>query len=208
MSPVPMHPAFQPPTVFLFVNGILTVPGRATNWTGRAVTWTHLHTPHRAEKIEYFTGPVGRFLGNTARAEKLKHTLEFYRRQNWRVVLVGHSNGCDVILDALSLMAWPPIHSVHLISAACEADFSRNGLNAAGSRIQHLHVYIAEKDWALVLADTLAGRLLGYGVLGKKGPLNATPQAEPDVIVKAPIGHGGWFDDEHFDGTLQRITSL
>lgn len=196
-----------PPTVCLFVCGILTVPGAAGNWTGRAVTWTHLHTPHKAEKVEYYTGPVSRIAGDTRRATKLVRTLERYLAAGWRIILAGHSNGCDVILDALQMMAWPQIHALHLISAACEADFTRNGLNAAGRRIGHLSIYVAEKDWALVLADTLAGRWLGYGCLGKRGPLNATGRSAPDRVVRQPIGHGEWFSTARFDETLRMITS-
>lgn len=207
MTAAPQISADSAPTVCLFVNGILTVPGHADNWTGRAVTWTHLHTPFKAEKIEYYTGPISRFFGDRARAYKLVRTLEFYLAEGWRIILVGHSNGCDVILDALTWLAWPRIHAVHLISAACEADFSRNGLNAAGSRIGHLGVYIADRDWALVLADTLPARLLGYGVLGKNGPRNATVAASPDRIIHGDFGHGGWFVRPQFNHTMRWVTS-
>ncbi|HYF33994.1 MAG TPA: hypothetical protein VD994_01785 [Prosthecobacter sp.] len=193
-------------TVCLFVNGILTVPGDADNWTGKAVTWTHLHTPFRAEKIEYLSGAtLGRLLGQRRRAERLAHTLRFYVARGWRIVLAGHSNGCDVILDALHAMGWPRIAELHLISAACEADFSRNGLNAAAlaGRVGGVTVYVAERDWALKLAATATGRLLGYGTLGKTGPVNAEAAVE---IVRRDFGHGGWFSESELPATLNRIT--
>jgi pimeloyl-ACP methyl ester carboxylesterase len=195
-----------PPTIYIFVNGILTIPAHADNWTGRAVTWVQLNTSHKAEKVEYFTGIVSRWIGDGARARKLAKTIKFYLAKQWRIVLVGHSNGCDVILDALQLLAWPHIHGVHLISAACEADFGKNGLNAAGSRVGHLSIYIAERDWALMLADTLPARLLGYGVLGKDGPKNSTWKAEPDRVVRRDFGHGGWFTEKQFDATMRLVT--
>jgi len=189
-------------TVFIYVNGILNFPADSENWNGRAVTWTHLHTPHRAEKIEYYVGPISRALGQRKRARKLIRTLAFY--DGWKIILVGHSNGCDVILDALSYMAWPKIHAVHLISAACEADFNSNGLNDAGDQIGSVHVWIAEWDFALKLADTYTGRFLGYGSLGRSGPLNYINA--PAVKMGKCFGHSEWFSWRNFHQTMSSIT--
>lgn len=196
--------------VFIYVCGILTFPGVARNWTGRAVTWTHLHTPSKAEKIEYFVGPISRVLGQGFRAGKLLSTLEFYT--GWQIHLIGHSNGCDVILDALAAAenrggGFPRIHSLHLISAACSADFEHVRLNefVADRKIRHLHVWIAGKDNALALADTFTGRALGYGALGRSGPLNNRVPFEQ--IHRPAFGHSDWFSEENFDATMQILTA-
>lgn len=189
-------------TVFILVNGILTFPGESDNWNGKGVTSIHLHTPHRAEKIEYFVGPFSRVLGQKERARKLIKTLSYY--QGWDIVLVGHSNGCDVILDALVEMGWPRIEALHLISGACEADFNKNGLNANQGQIGQVYVYVAGKDWALRLADTFTGRLFGYGALGKSGPVNAERWVV--TVCEPEFGHPTWFDDDHFETTMRMLT--
>ncbi|WP_397379730.1 hypothetical protein [Prosthecobacter sp.] len=189
--------------VFLFINGILTRPGESKNWTARAVTWTHINTPHKAEKIEYFTTVLQRPLNNAARAEKLATTLDYYLKAGFEVTIAAHSNGADVALDALKSRAWPKIKALHLISAANEADFNKNGLNQSLDRIADLNVWIAENDWALALANTLPGKLLGYGTLGRRGPINAR---RPVNVRRAAFGHGDWFAADQLDHTLQFIT--
>lgn len=191
-------------TIAIFVNGILTMPGDSRNWTGRAVTWAH--TRGRAvfaEKVEYFVGPVGRSLRQKKRAQKLCRTLSFYLHSGWKIVLAGHSNGCDVILDALALASFPEIAEIHLVSGACHADCVKSGLNRviADRKV----VYIAGNDWALKLAATPIGRVLGYGVLGSEGPTNFNGNIE--VVLEPQFGHGTWFASEHFDHTMRRLLS-
>jgi len=189
--------------IHIFVNGILTRPGDADNWTGKAVTWTHLHTPHRAEKVEYFSGLITRTLLQGRRARKLAKTLRYYLAADFEIHLAGHSNGCDVILDALRLLEWPRIASLNLISAASAADCRKNGLNDTADSVGVVTVWIGEKDWALSLASTKTGWLLGFGTLGLTGPKNTT---RPIRVIREPIGHGDWFDAARFDLTLERLT--
>src|SRR5690349_9963280 len=56
--------------VYLFINGIHVRPGDAEGWCDRAVTWTHIKTEARAEKFEYATWAVTRWLHQQERAEK------------------------------------------------------------------------------------------------------------------------------------------
>lgn len=191
--------------VFLFVNGILTRPGVAENWTARAVTWTHLKTPYKAEKVEYFTSVLARPLHNRRRAELLAGVLDQYQRAGFEITIAAHSNGADVALDALKSRAWPVIKALHLISPANEADFDKNGLNQSLDRIAQLTVWIAETDWALRLAGTLPGKLLGYGTLGRRGPINAR---RPCRVIRAGFGHSDWFAPDQLSGTLSTITGI
>jgi len=193
-------------TVYILVNGILTFPGESDNWNGKGVTWIHLNTPHKAEKIEYFVGPISRVLGQKERSRKLIKTLTYY--QGWDIVLVGHSNGCDVILDALAEMGCPRIEALHLISAACEADFDKNGLNfsVCFGWVGLVRVYVAGKDWALKLADTVTGKVLGYGSLGKSGPVNLGKATPVETVTEPEFGHSDWFHDDHFAETMRLLT--
>jgi hypothetical protein len=190
-------------TVYIYVNGILTFPGDSENWNGKAVTWTHVHTDNKAEKIEYFVGPIGKVLGQKKRSYKLARTMSFYR--GWDIVLVGHSNGCDVIVDSLN--DYPDsynIKEIHLFAAACEADFEKNGLNKLG--VDKVKVYIGERDSALQFwASTWIGQWLGYGVLGKIGPLNAKMLIE---VVRMNFEHSEWFKGENFDKTMNSIIGV
>lgn len=197
-------------TVFIYIPGILTFPGSG-NWVGKAVTWTMVNQPeeggcqHFAEKVEYLAGPISRAFSNGKRAKKLVRTLSFYDPKEWRIVLAAHSNGCDVVLDALKMADWPPIAEIHLISGACEASFQKNGLNDADN-VGAIWVYVAGKDFPLRLAGGfLARKLLGYGTLGAKGPLHVA-RTNVNVVTRHTFGHGDWFTDANLDDTMCRIT--
>ncbi len=192
--------------IIIYVNGILTFPGEARNWNSRAVTWTHTNSEARAEKLEYWAGPIDRIFGQKKRAEKLALLLRHYG--GWQVNVVGHSNGADVILDCLrDHKGLPCIERLHLVCGACEADFCRNGLNLAviQGRVGSITVYVAGRDHALALAHSIPGRLLGYGTLGLSGALNAT--APIREVRWDNYGHSTCFDGGHFDQTMNLLLS-
>ena len=194
-------------TVYIYVCGIMTFPGESGNWTGKAVTWTQTRPELPAEKIEYFSpGLFSRSIGQEARAEKLVKTLNEYLSRGRRIILVAHSNGCDVALDALQQMGWPRIEALHLISGACEADFDQNGLNLALAleRIGRVVVYVAKRDIALYLAASPLGRCFGYGDLGRTGPVNQDFPVE--TVVEPEFGHSDWFHGDHFEVTMRMLT--
>lgn len=209
--------------VIIYVNGINTIPGHPRNWNSRAVTATHLAYPGLpeaaefpkpapanplfAEKVEYFCGPIARAAGQKGRAERLVELLTEYH--GWEITLVGHSNGAAVVLLALELAGWPAVAAVHLVCGACEADFNRNGLNAAlfGRKVQRVFVYIADRDWALRVAHTWLAHLLGYGVLGLHGALNIRPDVRQWVgeLHWPGYGHSTCWLDRHFQRTMQHF---
>lgn len=193
--------------VVIYVNGILTWPGDARDWNFRAVTWTHKYrSTHRARNFEYFCGPIGRAFGQHQRARHLAALIKQYQETNFLLTLVGHSNGCDVILDALKLSGWPPLEALHLVSGACEANFDANGLNSAlhWGRIGTVRVYVAGRDKWLRLASRCFGRWLGYGTLGLHGPLNVSDRVENLVqtIHEPRYGHSTWWSRPAFDQTM------
>ena len=196
-------------TIYLFVNGITTWPGNYSNWNKRAVTYTHLRTEHRAEAFEYFCTMVTRPFREDQRAKHFARSLHEYSRAGWKIVCVGHSNGCDVILDGLKRAEWPRVEAVHLVCGACEGDFSRNGLNyaLAAERVGRVWVYNAEKDWALPLAHTLPGKILGYGTLGLDGALHIADQVKDRVIQTwwKGYGHSTCWLPQNFSPTMMNF---
>ena len=187
-------------TIVILVNGIMTRPGNSKNWNGRGVTWLHLNTPFKAEKVEYLIGPLSRILGQKMRARKLAKTLNYYK--GWQITLVGHSNGCNVILNALRVVD-VELKALHLFSAACEEDFEKNGLNAMAGNIGRVFVHMAGNDFAMKLAGSLFGRLIGYNDLGKVGPKN--PLIMPEINLENSFGHSDWFKEENFERTMELI---
>lgn len=198
--------------VFIFVNGILNLPGSHNGWTDRAATWINSRTKDRAEKFEYFCGPISRRLRISFHAEALAHLIANYTGS--RVVLVGHSNGCELICRALRVSG-VPIEDVHLISGACSPDFDRNGLNELmrAHRVLRTHVYVAEQDLPMRLAKWTGKFLgllgLGYGILGYKGPLNVDDEFLPRVrtVTRADFGHSTWFEPKHFHNLMVEVAT-
>lgn len=195
--------------VYIYVNGILTMPGDSKNWNRRAVTWTHINTPYKAESCEYFTDVLLRSALQGQRARKLARMIELYDAAGWEIILVGHSNGADVILDALQLHDHGIFPQVILVSAACSADFAKNGLNhlLEEGRIGEVRLWCDGHDLALLPAETEIGRLFGFGALGRTGPNNISDEARSKVWVRwAPLGHSGWWADNEFDNTMKQLT--
>lgn len=196
--------------VIIFINGILARPGDAEGWTDRAVTWTHLHTGFRGEKLEYFSGVLTRRLFQQARAAKYARMVRRYLTAGYTVSLVGHSNGCDLALRIAALVgeAGGALRHLHLVAAAAEADFDENGLNFLlhDGTVRRVQVYVSRADRALRFAQSTArplnalrllGLNLGYGSLGLTGPLAGTVQhaSRVSVIDRPGYGHGTWFAD-------------
>jgi hypothetical protein len=199
------------PRIYIYVPGIDTIPGASKNWSGRAVTWTHLHTPHRAEKVEYFTTPLTRPLRDGQRARKFASTIKYYAHAGFEIHVRAHSNGCDVVLDGLRDLGWPGnVRELHLVCGACKASFEANGLNEALFHRPGLsvHVYVAKKDVPMRMAATFLGRWLGFGTLGLKGAQEVSEEVKSRVqeTTWEHFGHSTCFTDEHFDRTMQDFT--
>lgn len=184
------------------MGGILTFPGGSRNWTGRAVTATHIHTPFKAEKVEYFITALTRGIAQRYRAEKLAKVLHFY--QGWERVIVAHSNGADVVLNALAFYS-TRIRHLHLVSPDVTSDCDENGLAAllADQAVEQATIYVAGRDWPLWLAGLAPTRWLGSGSLGVRYPKGL--QRNFLVRREDAFGHSTWWDDEHFDETMRHI---
>lgn len=197
--------------VYIVVNGILTSPGHADEWTDRAVTWFHndASVDVHAEKFEYFATALTRRLRQRSHALALGALIRRYAGRP--IYLVGHSNGCDLIARALRETS-VEVRAIHLIAAAVEENFDRNGFNEALARGQlgTVHVYGSANDavlkWLARPSRWIFGVFgLGYGLLGLLGPVAAYPAHRVFMHWKHEFGHGTWFSGEHFAETLSDI---
>lgn len=212
MSPDLSRAAFGTPRparhVMIFVNGILTRPGDHLGWTDRAVHWfNNQETGVSSYAFEYATPALTRRLFQARHADNLAETIAQYPKDHLH--LVGHSNGCDLIARALRLTS-RHITSVHLISAALERDFRKNGLGEriAREQIGRTYCYCSRGDHVLrylAPASRWASlHLLGYGDLGATGAAKPVPPRVAHTW-RDTMGHGDWFAPEHFDTTMQMI---
>lgn len=183
-------------TIFICINGIRAKPSDPRGWTDEFVTSLNIETPEwvQAEKFEYFTSALFRWMSQRKHASELARKVNAYLNAGYRVVLIGHSNGCDLIarLFAMDMR----IDAAHLFAAAAyENDFE--------AAIQHrlvrrVHLYGSPDDAALKTA-CITSRLLnwfgvGYGSLGLRGQTLADKY--PDIVQDHSIkgyGHSTWF---------------
>lgn len=196
-------------TIYIFVNGIMTNPEDVEAWTDRAVGWIAHNTEFKSDKMEYRSGTLTRRFYQNKRVQNLQKICKAYLGD--RIVLVGHSNGCDII-QKMATKGMLKIHEIHLIAAASEHDFIKNGYNRALKRetIEKIFIYTSPIDEALKkarLSTKLFGWLgLGYGYLGLVGPLNVNPEVKDRVVVhNEPMGHSQWFSKKFFERTMQTI---
>lgn len=206
--------------VFIYVNGINTKPGDPAAWTDRAVTHTHINSNARAEKFEYFaTGIFSRAHWQRERADNLYEDLiqPYAKTGQYNIHLVGHSNGCDVILKAIEGIS-DCVESVTLIAPATESDCEKNGLLAAleQRRINHVTVMLggsydrAVSGWAKLSQKALGWLAKGryaYGTMGADGPNGLTSSDVRVSLIRKPLKHSAWFELPEWNTTMFTILS-
>lgn len=197
--------------IHLFANGIANVPGKITNWNDRAVSWC-IERGLLADKFEYLSGGLlFRWLTQRGHVRDLVEVLNGHAARP--LTLVGHSNGCDLIVKALQT-ARVSNAVVHLISPACGADCRQNGLNLALRlrKVSRLYVHYGGKDaamrWARLSQLTVGMFGLGYGTMGLDGPTNVDDCFMPRVLVhrEPDFGHSTWFEPKYFETTMRLVT--
>lgn len=197
------------PTIIICINGIRTAPGRTDAWTDEMSAALNMRTPPsvKTATFEYYTTALLRWMGQRQRAAELERRCRQYAAQGFRLVLIGHSNGCDLI--ARVLKAGVKVHSAHLFAAAAhERDFVQA---IADGAIERLHLYGSPND-AVLKAATVSERVLGwlslgYGSLGLRGPQFAEqyPQHVRDHSIPV-YGHSTWFTKGTlFDKTVSMV---
>lgn len=193
---------------YLFCNGILTNPNDVNGWTDRAEAWIEKETPYNADKFEYFSGALTRRLYQNDRVEKV---ITIARRMTpMNLVLVGHSNGCDIIQRVVQREKFK-IKELHLIAAASEHDFEKNGFNKAliKGTVEQIFCYCSPKDGALQkakLSNIFNFLGLGYGYLGLVGPSRVAESVKDRVTcIWRNIDHSDWFNKKYFPLTMKQI---
>lgn len=183
-------------TVFICINGIRSDPSDPQGWTDEFVTELNLRTSDhvQAEKFEYYCSALFRWKGQKRRAENLARRVNKYVVAGYRVVLIGHSNGCDLIARVLGMGV--RVDTAHLFApAAFEADFEAA---IEQKLVRRIHIYGSPNDRALKAASITSKALrlirLGYGSLGLRGAAFAAKF--PDVVKDHSVpsyGHSTWF---------------
>ncbi len=202
-------------TVYIFERGILgweSLFGQWKQWPNQAVAWINRNTPHKAQTLTYFCGPILAAATRGFRARQFAKLIKAYAGD--RIIMACHSEGTATGLRALDIAGWPRIEELHLICGAADSDFDANGLNdaIARNRIGKVIVYVAGRDDAMKLEDTYVGSLC-FGLqtagqpLGLKGPTNMRPDVARSVTVKAwkNYGHSTCWTRAYFDWTMGEI---
>jgi hypothetical protein len=203
--------------VTIFVPGINTLPGSWSDWANRAAVWWNTKTDEKSDIEVYFTTALTVGILETRRAKNLGLKIKAYLAEDFTVNLVGHSNGTHIICDALRLSNWPHVNNVHLACGACDSNFLRSGVDFAltDGKIQQIFCYVAGKDMAMKVENTLLGKFLfqmneSDKPLGLVGPKNVSQSnaGKVHLINKAPwdkYGHSTCWSEQNFNQTMQNF---
>lgn len=202
---------------YLFINGILVPPGNVNNWNVKACAWidqkndwTDEKTQFKAERYEYLSDIFFRRISQEKRVDDIQVVIN--RMSQGDIILVGHSNGCDLI-ERLVRRNSGSFKEIHLIAAASERSFKINGYNEALRRKQvgEIYMYASPNDSALKQAKwstRLFGWMgLGYGYLGLVGPCYISKDFKYKThIINTKYDHCDYFNEKTFDETMKFIT--
>jgi hypothetical protein len=201
--------------VYLFVNGIGNMPSSAFEWTDEATLYLQ-SLGIRAEAYEYCTTFINRWIKQDSRVKNFAHKVQSWADKGFTPVLVGHSNGCDIIIKSLKHLHNVYDIELHLISAAAEPDFRKNGLNKAlnNGQVKRCVIYIAGKDFALKYLASWSRKVLGWLGLGFQnlgyiGPRHVNPYIVKKLatVVEKDYHHSSWFSHENFPRTMRQVLS-
>jgi len=197
-------------TVYVLINGILNNPEDIHGWTDTAELWIETKTKARATRMEYKSGALTRRIFQGKRIKNLVEIVREYSECN--IILVGHSNGCEIICQALRTSDIKA-KEVHLVAAAATRDFRKNGLNEAleSKRVGKLFLYGSINDSALKKAKAfgfLSYFGLGYGWLGLDGPENVANEltGRMEMHWRDGFDHSTWWNNDNFEETMKLIT--
>lgn len=204
-------------TVIIAINGIRT-GNDYDAWPRRFDTWvnTNMDDELVAERFEYTCSATFRFWHQRERADNLLLKINEYKndeRFDSDIVLVGHSNGCDLIQRILNLGIH--VKEVHCFApAAFDADFART---IGRKSFKKMFIYGSPMDRALraardsqfltkvlsLLLKPLGVPHLGYGFLGLNGACFAA--RFPSVVTdcsQSEYDHSTWFEEDSFEKTM------
>lgn len=204
--------------ICFFIRGISGHPDDFLEWEQRAADWCITEHGVPARAISYHTDFWSVWMKRRFRAQRFAKVLRKYSVRDYRITIVGHSEGTVVATDAIKFGVGR-IEALHLVCGACDSDFERNGLNRAirAGQIGKVVCYTAGRDWAMRWENLLLGRLL-FGISERTGPLGLVgPRNPPDAwpnrekvseVTDAPwrhYGHGECFEHDNFERTMRQI---
>lgn len=189
---------------FYFVPGILTRLENPRTWDYQAQLWVHDKGYGVGAGFNYSDGVIGATLALSKQARTVAMDLYSAREAGMEpVIAVAHSNGCRMVLDALSKYL---IHAdeLHLLAPAADCDCRKNGLNEIAERGQVKRVVLYASPADEVLGGSGA---VGFGELGKLGPTNLSPKLAGMLSeVHRICRHGDWVGKD-FEETMNSVVS-
>lgn len=214
-------------TRYILINGIHTLPSDKQAWTDRMAVWLSYLCGNcqSAFRLEYFTPflMVTRSLINRRQRKKLVNQIRS-APADAVVVLVGHSNGCDIICDALgqllnenaeTLAGLPELRLV-LVAGAVEHNFEKNYINSAMhvDLVSQCTVLASKNDrvlkWVARPSRWIFFRM-GYGYLGYQAAVDVKSlkilfPKQVEVIIDDDQNHTSWLaQDKCFDETARVV---
>src|ERR1035437_9228212 len=117
------------------VNGIF---GAVDGWEVKYADWINANTPFSAAGYYYWTGLF--LSGQSKHANELAQLIRDERKANGgKIYLIGHSNGCQLILDVLKSNTDISVDGVFLIAASlyhdCRTGWWKNSINDLQKRL-------------------------------------------------------------------------
>ena len=207
--------------VWILLNGIRTVAGAPDGWVDRASRLMRTRWSLHAEKFEYTTSFLfTRAAFQPERVRDLEYYINAYREEGWKVNLIGHSNGGELITRAVRDYPHDNIGKVVLIAGATEKDMVESGWDDAlhSGEVDELVIFKSDGDKTLKKAAGWSQKLFGwnkltrplsYGQMGLYGPQNVAEDIKDKVkVIDAGeaygkhLDHSEYFEDEHLLRTL------
>lgn len=189
--------------VIAAIHGIMTrqtVPG----WPDYFDVWMWTRDPRvRVIKKEYLAGPFPAWnvwVTNWYLAHSLAAELEVFGKEGAHIGILAHSNGCDVALKTLRLLARRrvDVDCMVLAGGACEEDVRKNGIERliAREKLGRAIAYSSPHD-----RITKPFFIWPYGHLGHAGfTRHGKPVTSARVFTRwfPEYGHGDYFSDRRF----------
>lgn len=195
---------------YVFIPGIFGEPESPSEWIDKAESYIEMNCDANATTLPYHTDAVFRRMGQEERVDNLCIMLD--RIDSRPIILVAHSNGCDIVERLIKRKRFN-LEQIHLIAAASENDFKKNGYNQAlkDGTVKKIFVYWSKKDkalhkakWSSYLFSWLG---LGYGFLGLTGPKNVPKTLLYKVAsLHYELDHSEYFNCDNFTKLMKRIT--
>lgn len=201
-------------TAFIFINGIFTHPRRKDAWNDRAVEYVkRFHPDCHAVSYEYLSGAIMRHGwipfrdAQLERANAVVKKVNQLKHQGYRVVMVGHSNGCQLISYLIAQMG-ERVANVHFFAPASFAVDIATALDE--QTVEGVFIYGSTRDIPLrffaPISRILTLGLSGYGSLGTKGlEMEEKYPGQVFDFSNNKFGHSDWFTKENFDNTMALI---